>query len=75
MPFLEQIRREQYAEVDMLIERLDEHAERPDRTDIVAQLVDCPQPLKPTLSRRFAAASPHQPSRLQPVSTLTMSPS
>ena len=58
MPFLEQVRNRQYAEVDTLLERLESHPQRPDRADIVAQLVDCPQPLKPRLARRFGHASP-----------------
>ncbi|MDH3500192.1 MAG: biotin/lipoyl-binding protein, partial [Acidimicrobiia bacterium] len=58
MPFLEEVRTERYAEVDTLLSRLESHPDRPDRADIVGQLIDCPQPLKPTLSRRFSAAPP-----------------
>jgi acetyl/propionyl-CoA carboxylase alpha subunit/acetyl-CoA carboxylase carboxyltransferase component len=58
MPFLEEVRQRAYAEVDATLTELDEEPARPDRDRLIDSLVACPQPLKPRLSQRFAAASP-----------------
>jgi acetyl/propionyl-CoA carboxylase alpha subunit/acetyl-CoA carboxylase carboxyltransferase component len=69
MPFLEEIRQRRYAEVDELIARIEQYPDRPDRADIIGRLVDCPQPLKPRLTERFADAPPRLKETLLEVMT------
>jgi acetyl/propionyl-CoA carboxylase alpha subunit/acetyl-CoA carboxylase carboxyltransferase component len=58
MPFLEQVRDRSYAEVDSNLALLEANPGREDREELITALVDCSQPLKPRLSKRFGAASP-----------------
>ncbi len=57
LPFLEQVRNRAFTEVDDLLEQLAEDPDSEDRERLVKALVNCPQPLKSVLSRRFAGAS------------------
>jgi acetyl/propionyl-CoA carboxylase alpha subunit/acetyl-CoA carboxylase carboxyltransferase component len=58
LPFLEQVRQREYEKVDQVLARLAANPTPADRAAIVRELVECPQPLKPTLSARFGGASP-----------------
>ncbi|MCP4964277.1 MAG: ATP-grasp domain-containing protein [bacterium] len=69
LPFLEQVRQHEYERVNDLLARLESNPDDTERSAIVADLVACPQPLKPTLSVRFAGASPELQETLLEVMT------
>ncbi|MGA9594727.1 MAG: biotin/lipoyl-containing protein, partial [Acidimicrobiia bacterium] len=58
LPFLQEVRQREYEKVDERLAQLEHHPNQMDRAAIVKELVACSQPLKPTLSLRFAGASP-----------------
>ncbi len=58
-PFLAHVRRQAYDEVDEHIAALEKEPDEETRAGIIKALVNCPQPLKPTLSGRFADGSPY----------------
>jgi len=55
-PLLEEARHRTRAEMEEVLDRLDRRKEPKDRDDLVQRLVECPQPLLETLSRRFPKA-------------------
>ncbi|NNJ47627.1 MAG: ATP-grasp domain-containing protein, partial [Acidimicrobiia bacterium] len=57
-PLLDESRRAVYAAVDEQLAALAAGVSAPDQTQLLAALVACPQPLKTTLSRRFADVTP-----------------
>ncbi len=58
VPFLERTRRGTYAGVEEDLAYLATHPGGEERASRVSALVDCPQPLAPLITRRFAGAPP-----------------